>query len=304
MAAFALSLWCVAACLVIFSLVNLSRRSNTTKKYGEKWRKARRLLHNLLNVNAAKSYEPYQDLESKEMLHGFLTTPDLFADHIRRYTNSLTTQMVFGFRTTAIDDPKLTQLYHGFEKWSEVVGSQTAALLDLYPILRMLPDFMLPARKHARRLFKNEKDLYVGHWMEAKEKAEAGALKPCFSVGLYEAQKAEGFSDDSAGYISGTALEGGSDTSSSTLIAFIQAMLLYPEVQRKAQAILDSYYGDRMPSLADMEDPKLQYIYGCVKESLRWMPVAIMGVPHSVTQDDHYMGYKIPKGSTIILNVW
>lgn len=45
------------------------------------------------------------------MLMGFVEKPDLFIDHIRRYTNSLTTQMIFGFRTTSIDDPKLLQLY-------------------------------------------------------------------------------------------------------------------------------------------------------------------------------------------------
>lgn len=45
------------------------------------------------------------------MLVGFLESPHLFVDHIRRYTNSLTTQMIFGFRTTSLEDPKLQQLY-------------------------------------------------------------------------------------------------------------------------------------------------------------------------------------------------
>ena len=45
------------------------------------------------------------------MLMGILQKPALFIDHIRRYTNSLTTQMIFGFRTTSLDDPKLIQLY-------------------------------------------------------------------------------------------------------------------------------------------------------------------------------------------------
>lgn len=71
----------------------------------------RKMVHNILNIKAARSYVPYQDLESKHMLNGFLTQPDLFIDHIRRYTNSLTTQMVFGFRTISIDDPKLKHLY-------------------------------------------------------------------------------------------------------------------------------------------------------------------------------------------------
>lgn len=71
----------------------------------------RKLVHNILNIKAARSYVPYQDLENKQMLHGLMSEPDLFIDHIRRYTNSLTTQMVFGFRTTGIDDPKLKRLF-------------------------------------------------------------------------------------------------------------------------------------------------------------------------------------------------
>lgn len=72
----------------------------------------RKVVHNNLNIKAARTYVPYQDLENKAMLMGFLDKPNLFADHIRRYTNSLTTQMIFGFRTTSINDPKLKQLFH------------------------------------------------------------------------------------------------------------------------------------------------------------------------------------------------
>lgn len=71
----------------------------------------RKMVHNVLNVKAATSYVPYQDLENKQMMCDILDTPDAFVDHLRRYTNSLTTQMIFGFRTTSIDDPKLKQLF-------------------------------------------------------------------------------------------------------------------------------------------------------------------------------------------------
>lgn len=72
----------------------------------------RKIVHNNLNIKAARTYVPYQDLENKAMLVGILEKPDQFIGHIRRYTNSLTTQMVFGFRTTSIDDPRLKQLFH------------------------------------------------------------------------------------------------------------------------------------------------------------------------------------------------
>ncbi len=70
------------------------------------------MIHNILNIKAAVTYVPYQDLENKFMLLGLLNQPEEFANHMRRYTNSLTTQMVFGFRTIDINDPKLQQLFH------------------------------------------------------------------------------------------------------------------------------------------------------------------------------------------------
>jgi hypothetical protein len=69
------------------------------------------MMHNSLNITTAVAYIPYQDLENKDMMVGFLDDPDAFMHHVRRYTNSLTTQMVFGFRTIAKDDPRLLRFF-------------------------------------------------------------------------------------------------------------------------------------------------------------------------------------------------
>lgn len=71
----------------------------------------RKFLHQILNINTARTYVPYQDLENKAMLLSVLETPDDFLDHLRRYTASLTTQMTFGFRTTSIHDPRFKQAF-------------------------------------------------------------------------------------------------------------------------------------------------------------------------------------------------
>jgi cytochrome P450 len=140
--------------------------------------------------------------------------------------------------------------------------------------------------------------------MKCKTGMKSGTAQPCFCVDMAAAQEAEGFSDDQAAYISGTLLETGSDTTSSTLYGFIQAMVLFPEVPKKAQEELDRVVGrDRLPEMPDMDS--LQYIRGCMKESLCWMPTTIIGaVPHAVTKDDEYMGYLIPKGAGVLNNVY
>ncbi|KAI1877108.1 uncharacterized protein JN550_001180 [Neoarthrinium moseri] len=268
--------------------------------YGETWRMIHRIYHNMLHVRSATAFIPYQDLENKQMMRGLLDSPDEFVDHIRRYTNSLTTQMVFGFRTFSNDDPKLKQLYYGFDKMVQVLGSTSAAFLDLYPALRELPDFLVPMRRYCKDLHAREKELYVSHWLDAKARISNGTSKPCFCVDLVKAQKVEAFSDGLAAYISGSLLEAGSDTTAAQLVGFVQAMVLFPEVQKAAQRELDKVCGDRLPTL----DDKLPYIRCCVKECLRWMPTAILGIPHSVIREDEYMGYRIPKGCNVMLNVW
>lgn len=102
--------------------------------------------------------------------------------------------------------------------------------------------------------------------------------------------------------MSGSLLQAGSETTAATLVGFIQAMVIFPDVAVAAQEELDRVCGDRLPDLNDF--PDLPYVRGCLKESLRWMPPATMGVPHALIKDDTYLGYRLPKNSSVIINVW
>jgi hypothetical protein len=53
------------------------------------------------------------------MLQGLLDEPQAFLDHIRRYTFSLSTQIIFGYRSPSVDDPNLQQLFwvRGAHPW-------------------------------------------------------------------------------------------------------------------------------------------------------------------------------------------
>jgi hypothetical protein len=69
------------------------------------------MIHNMLNIKAAVTYVPYQDLENKFLLKGMLDTPSEFLKHIRRFTYSLSTQMIYGYRCPDFYDSKLQQLF-------------------------------------------------------------------------------------------------------------------------------------------------------------------------------------------------
>ena len=89
----------------------------------------------------------------------------------------------------------------------------------------------------------------------------------------------------------------------SAVTAFLLAMSLYPDVQKKVQAELDSVIGpNRLPELRDCD--LLPYTKAVVKEALRWHSVAPLLVPRTTTVDDVYNGYFIPEGSVVMVNVW
>ena len=96
---------------------------------------------------------------------------------------------------------------------------------------------------------------------------------------------------------------GGAETTATTLCWWALAMIAIPEVQRRAQAELDSVVGrDRLPTFADA--PRLPYVCAIVREVLRWRPAVPWGMPHALMKDDWYEGMFIPKGTVCISNIW
>jgi hypothetical protein len=151
-----------------------------------------------LNIKAAITYVPYQDLENKVMLQGFLDDPEDFLNHLRRYTFSLSTQIIFGYRAPSTQDPNLQQLFwvsvntpeprntsltwlQSFERWGKLAGSASAQLTDLFPVLQRIPKALSPQVRTAQWLHEKEKDLYVRLWMRAKQKLEDGTGHVCSS---------------------------------------------------------------------------------------------------------------------------
>ncbi|KAI1132521.1 cytochrome P450 [Nemania abortiva] len=272
----------------------------TLMEYGDRWRKLRRVGHSALNINTSQSYVPYQDLESVQMLLGFLDKPADFFTHIERATMSLITQVIFGFRTHTPDHEYTKQVFKNVHVVAELAHS--AALVDNFPFLKNLPDVLLPARKLARKHFEGEREFLVNVWRRAKEVVKTGNINPCMADELYKAQQSEGWDDSVSGYACATIQEAAADTSTVSVLAFIQALVMHPEVQKKGQEEIDRAFGDNLPSLEDAMN--LPYIQACVKETLRWLPATPLSLPHCVIQDDEYLGYKIPKGATVIANVW
>jgi cytochrome P450 len=80
-------------------------------------------------------------------------------------------------------------------------------------------------------------------------------------------------------------------------------MSVHPEIQKKAQKEIDQLLGgERLPTLSDQDD--LPYISAMIKEIFRWHTPLPISVPKMLREDDVYKGYLLPKGATVMENVW
>jgi len=96
---------------------------------------------------------------------------------------------------------------------------------------------------------------------------------------------------------------GGTETSTTTLLWAILFMILHPDVQRKVQAELDEVIGrQRLPCCADR--PNLPFTEATLLEIQRRGSIAPLGIPRRTMQDVDFKGFKIPKDTTVISNIW
>jgi cytochrome P450 len=196
-------------------------------------------------------------------------------------------------------------LYKSIDNYIRLNATGNAALADFYPILRHLPAWCSPHKRETQQQYKHEAKLYTDLYLQAKSSLiKAGSIKACVCQDAMVLQAQENYSDEYTAYILAQLWEAGSDTTAIEIYSFIQALILYPEVQAQGQAEIDAVLGDnRIPTWDDI--PRLPYIRACVKETLRWHPVAKLGAfPHATIEDDIYKGYRIPKGAYVVLNTW
>ena len=95
----------------------------------------------------------------------------------------------------------------------------------------------------------------------------------------------------------------GTETSATTLAWAIIYMLHHPEIQKQVQEEIHHHLGyDRMPRMKDK--PSLPYTEACILEIQRMADIVPLGVPHTVTEDVIYRGYHLPKGTTVMSNLY
>ncbi|KAH6606234.1 hypothetical protein Trco_005387 [Trichoderma cornu-damae] len=265
----------------------------TLLQYNDQYRLYRKLIHQQIGTKSlASQYADIQDVESK------------------REAAAMILKLTYGYTIELHQPDPLVKLIEQVMAYFSEATIPLSWLVDLFPALEHLPDWCPGTGfKRFARECKTIVDASADIPFNFVEKQmEKSTYQPSYTSKLIQVFKNDGkmAKEETAQAIKWTAavlFAGGSDTTVSTLMAFVLAMVLNPDVQRKAQEEIDRVIGShRLPAAGDQD--KLPYINGIVKESLRYFPITPMGVAHETDEEITFRGYRIPKGSYILPCVW
>ncbi|XP_033126769.1 cytochrome P450 2U1-like isoform X2 [Anneissia japonica] len=224
---------------------------------------------------------------------------------IENAVSNITCGILFGKRYE-YDDPEfkrfLTILYTNLEHSSQ------AGALTFMPFMRFIPG------SNWKRILKNV-DIFLNEFIKFEFEEHANTLdvsKPRdfideFLKAQLELQSGDenvdAFDDESATHIVADLVLAGTETTATTLKWALLYLALNPEIQAKVHQELDSVTGrGQLPTLKDQ--PKLVYCEAVMMEVTRIRPAVPLGVVHGTTNDTIYEGYFIPKGTTVVPNIW
>ncbi|KAH9892379.1 cytochrome P450 [Xylariomycetidae sp. FL2044] len=269
--------------------------------HNDRWRRVRRLMHQLTMPATAATYEPAQLLESTRAVYKLMQSPAAYEQVFEQYAGGLIFRIGYGKRIVTGREAALRRVIrvvHNLER----IASPGAYLVDTVPALNYLPARLAPFKREGARLHAEELGLFRELLDEVRAKVRDGTAVPCFASEFVRQQDKFQLSDDEGAYAVGTMFEAGSGTTAAAMMSFCLAMTLYPEWQRLAWDEVDRVCPDHLPDFGDI--PRLPAVRAVIKETLRWHPVTAGGVPHESTRDDVYEGYALEAGTVVHANQW
>ncbi|KAI0739567.1 cytochrome P450 98A3 [Daedaleopsis nitida] len=281
----------------------------TLMDYGPDWRQHRRAFHSQMHVGVVQQYESAQLDVTRNLLRSILSSPQDLKKHVEFTFAVLVLHVTYGIDLHKPNDG----YFHMVERLNEV-GEEISVpgryAVEAFPWMRHIPSW-LPGAGFKKLAAKANDDLehtadhFFNNALTALDKGDnkdsfVGRLLENVTLDTPEGKAAR----EVCRKMTLTTYTGEPISQTNALVgAFFLALVLYPDVQKKAQAELDAVVGrGRLPDFNDRDS--LPYITAIVTELSRWHNVTPIGLPHSVAADDEYNGYIIPGGATVMPNIW
>ncbi|KAH9834659.1 cytochrome P450 [Rhodofomes roseus] len=284
-------------------------RNLVLMQYTDQWRRHRRWYRAAFESKAVvDTYRPLQMSEAHKLLADLLQNPEQFMLHIKKYAVAIIMGLGYGISISSMDDEFIQHVDHAVESVFQS-GGPAALLVDFFPILKYLPAWMPGAgfKRLARQVQGSIRDMEYIPLRRVQKAMAAGTVKPSIASSILEETMKDGrlsvADEREIASALGALYAAGTDTTATTTQCFMLAMVLNPEVQKKAQAELDRVVGNsRLPDIGDRD--ALPYLDAIIMEVYRWCAPVPLGVPHQLLEEDEHMGYRMPRGSTVFSNIW
>ncbi|KAI9435475.1 cytochrome P450 [Lactarius indigo] len=269
-------------------------------RYGHKWRVERRIIGQSFRPTIAVIHQPMQTVKAHVFLRQVLRCPEKTMEYLKHFTGAVVMSLTYGYDVKESGDHHVA-IAEEFTLASESI-LPSALLVNDFPALKHLPDWF-PGQRRAQHGMRLSDKVVNEPFNMAKEDLLKGTSRHSLVHDNFDECMGDEVEEAALKNAAATVYAAGAETTISALSSFFLALLLYPDVQTRAQAEIDQVIGrSRLPAFSDR--PKLPYVDAICKELLRWRLVLPLGVAHATTEDDVYMGYFIPKGTTVLANTW
>ncbi|KAA1470219.1 cytochrome P450 [Dentipellis sp. KUC8613] len=294
--------------LVLFTELGGWGRAMPLLRYGPMLRKHRKITQAYLNPRIVQGYASLHIELAGRLLSSLTADPEKFREHILLYSSATVFRLAYDLDVASPESRYLIEASEEAIRKSSL-AAVNGAIVNFIPstkwIYKLYPEWA-PFSGFKKDLVALRKQVESSKWIPyniTKDRIRDGSAGPSLvhdvikdSGGLGGISKED--EEDLCG-IAGVLYGAGQETTMATLSAFVLAMVISPDVQRKAQEEIDATIpSGRLPTLDDR--PDLPYLEAMLKELFRWTVPIARGVPHAVMEDDVYNGYFIPKDTVVI----
>ncbi|KAI0752761.1 cytochrome P450 [Daedaleopsis nitida] len=282
-------------------------------RYGQQWREHRRVFWEYFHPTVSAGYRPIQRAAAHRFLYKVLTDPTRFKDHIRYGFSVAMMKLLYGND----DEKDIHDQMEWLETYQDGISQGLVPgkfLVEFFPFLQRLPSYFLGPELRAKAVewrgagltmkevpYARVKEAMVQRKSEANTSIIGKHLSKVSQDG--DIAVVDENDEDTLKNVAVVTFEGGADTMFSSIQTTFLAMSLHPHILKLAQAELDAAVGpNRLPDWDDRGS--LPYVNAIIRESLRWMNVTPLSMPHCTTADDELHGYFIPAGTLLVPNTW
>ncbi|TFK69835.1 cytochrome P450 [Pluteus cervinus] len=276
-------------------------------QYGPDWKEQRKLFKQETEFPSAQSHKPHALHATRRFVKHVLETPQEYMAHLRHMTGQSILSSAYGIDVKPRDDPYVALAERAMYSLARA-GILGTYFVDYFPLLKYVPSWFPGAqfKRDAEVWAEYIKELPDAGFQIAQQNFEEGNAKDCIATRVLERIQGDP-EEEHKTWVLRNFLAGfyaaGTDATVCALTTFVLAMVVHPDIQRKAQAAIEAAVGkDRLPEFEDIQS--IPYLHAIVNETLRWHPVAPLAVPHAAARDDIYEGYFIPQGAAVVGNAW